>query len=74
MILTLQLPFKTAKIVYRFFDVHLCLPTLKKVPPPMATRAAILHKRQYKCWYKLQKHLSELSRRLENIMRHKTNC
>ena len=35
MLVTSQLPIQTIKVVYSFFDVNLCPPTLKKVPPPM---------------------------------------
>ena len=35
MIVTSQLPIQTEKIFYRFLDVRLCPPTLKKVPQPM---------------------------------------
>jgi len=35
MLVTSQLPIQTTNIFYSFFDVDLCLPTLKKVPPPM---------------------------------------
>jgi len=35
MLVTSQLLIQTAKILYNFFDVRLCPPTLKKVPPSM---------------------------------------
>jgi len=37
MLMTSQFPVETANIFYSLFDMHLCPPTLKKVPPPMDT-------------------------------------
>jgi len=39
MLVTSQLPVQTTNIFYSFFHLHLCPPTLKKVPQPMVVRA-----------------------------------
>jgi len=37
MLVMSQLPIQTTQFFYSIFDVNLCPPNLKKVPPPMGT-------------------------------------
>jgi len=41
MLATSQFPVQTTKVFYRFFDLHLCPPTLINVPPPMTTAIGV---------------------------------
>jgi len=42
MLVTSKLPIQTTKSFYSVFDLHLCPPTLKKLPPPMTSSDVLL--------------------------------
>jgi len=57
MLVMSQLPIQTTKILYSFFVVHLCPPTLKKVPPPMTMRTVKIQVVTVKIQVAFYKHL-----------------